>query len=161
VPEKPEPFVLSITCGLVLGAQSKRAADVIRFPSPVGHQIALEDSANLLDSLEKRLEYLRSLRGNGLSRMGSSRAKKKANLRPMGRSCKYRRKRLRKLIQSEAAKVQGERGKAPGSPEITLSQTRFEFEKIRQGTSLKRPIYDYKPWRRSTYWSNQNKQRVD
>src|SRR5262249_25122799 len=39
-------------------------------------------------------------------------------------------------IQAEAAKVQGKRGKAPGSPGIALSQTRFEFEKIRRGSSL-------------------------
>jgi len=105
------------------------------FPSPVGHQIALEDSANLLDSLEKRLEYLRPYVEMAFAD-GILTSEEESQLTAYGKKLQIPPKEIEKLIQSEAAKVQGERGKAPGSPEITLSQTRFEFEKIRQGTSL-------------------------
>jgi serine/threonine protein kinase len=105
------------------------------FPSPVGQQVALEDSANLLDSLEKRLEYLYPYVVMAFAD-GILTSEEESQLNAFGKKLQIPPKEIEKLIQTEAAKVQGKRGKAPGSPELALSQRSFEFSNIRQGTSL-------------------------
>jgi serine/threonine protein kinase/uncharacterized protein YecT (DUF1311 family) len=105
------------------------------FPSPVGQQVALDNSANLLDSLEKRLEYLHPYVVMAFAD-GILTSEEESQLSAFGKKLQIPPKEIEKLIQAEAAKVHGQRGKAPGSPELTLSQTSFEFNNIRQGTSL-------------------------
>ena len=105
------------------------------FPSPIGQQVALDDSANLLDSLEKRLEYLHPYVVMAFAD-GILTGEEESQLSAFGKKLQIPPKEIEKLIQIEAAKVHGKRGNAPGSPEITLSQTRFEFNNIRQGTRL-------------------------
>jgi serine/threonine protein kinase len=113
--------------------ESQRGRDP--FPSPVGQQVALEDSANLLDSLERRLEYLHPYVIMAFAD-GVLTGEEESQLNSFGKKLQIPPKEIEKLIQAEAAKVQGKRGKAPGSPEIRLSQTNFEFNSIRQGSSL-------------------------
>jgi serine/threonine protein kinase/ketosteroid isomerase-like protein len=113
--------------------ESQRGRDP--FPSPVGQQVALEDSANLLDSLERRLEYLHPYVVMAFAD-GVLTGEEESQLNAFGKKLQIPPKEIEKLIQAEAAKVQGKRGKAPGSPKIRLSQTNFEFNSIRQGSSL-------------------------
>jgi len=105
------------------------------FPSPVGQQVALDNSANLLDSLEKRLEYLHPYVVMAFAD-GILTSEEESQLSAFGKKLQIPPKEIEKLIQAEAANVHGQRGKAPGSPEIALSQTSFEFNNIRQGTTL-------------------------
>jgi serine/threonine protein kinase len=105
------------------------------FPSPVGQQVALDDSANLLDSLEKRLGYLHPYIAMAFAD-GVLTSEEESQLMALGKKLQIPPKEIEKAIQAEAVKVQGKRGKAPGSPEITVSRTSFEFNDIRQGTSL-------------------------
>ena len=112
---------------------SRRGRDP--FPSPVGQQVALENSANLLDSLEKRLEYLHPYVVMAFAD-GVLTSEEESQLGAFGQKLQIPPKEIEKLIQAEAAKVQGKRGKAPGSPQITLSQTSFTFDSIRRGSSM-------------------------
>jgi TonB family protein len=113
--------------------ESRRGRDP--FPSPVGQQVALDDSANLLDSLEKRLGYLHPYIVMAFAD-GVLTSEEESQLMALGKKLQIPPKEIDKSIQAEAVKVQGKRGKAPGSPEITVSRTSFEFNDIRQGTSL-------------------------
>ena len=105
------------------------------FPSPVGQQVAMDNSANLLDSLEKRLEYLHPYVVMAFAD-GILTSEEESQLSAFGKKLQIPPKEIEKLIQTEAAEVHGKRGKVPGSPEITLSRTSFEFNNIRQGTPL-------------------------
>ena len=113
--------------------ESRRGRDP--FPSPVGEQVALDNSANLLDSLEKRLEYLHPYVVMAFAD-GILTSEEEGQLNAFGKKLQIPAKEIEKLIQTEAAKVQGKRGKAPGSPEIALSQSSFTFDNIRRGTSV-------------------------
>ena len=105
------------------------------FPSPVGQQVALDNSANLMDSLDKRLEYLQPYVVMAFAD-GVLTSEEESQLNAFGKKLQIPPKEIEKLIQAEAARVRGKRGAAPGSPEISLSQTSFEFINIRQGTQL-------------------------
>lgn len=113
--------------------ESKRGRDP--FPSPVGEQVALDNSANLLDSLEKRLEYMHPYVVMAFAD-GILTSEEESQLNAFGKKLQIPQKEIEKLIQSEAAKVQGKRGKAPGSPEIKISQTNFTFDNIRRGATV-------------------------
>ena len=113
--------------------ESRRGRDP--FPSPVGEQVALDNSANLLDSLEKRLEYLHPYVVMAFAD-GILTSEEESQLNAFGKKLQIPAKEIEKLIQTEAAKVQGKRGQAPGSPKIALSQTSFTFDSVRRGSSV-------------------------
>jgi TonB family protein len=113
--------------------QSKSGLDL--FPPPVGHQVALDDNNNLLESLEKRLAYLTPYVVMAFAD-GILTPEEESQLTAYGKQLQIPPKEVEKLIKAEAAKVQGARGQAPGSPQITLSQTRFVFDHARHGASL-------------------------
>lgn len=113
--------------------ESRRGRDP--FPSPVGEQIALDNSANLLDSLAKRLEYLHPYVVMAFAD-GILTSEEESQLNAFGKKLQIPPKEIEKLIQIEAAKVQGKRGQAPGSPKLTLSQTSFTFDNVRRGSSV-------------------------
>jgi len=105
------------------------------FPSPVGHQVALENTAAQLDSLEKRLEYLRPYVVMAFAD-GVLTNEEQSYLTALGGKLQIPAKELEKAIQAEAKRVQGKMGSSPGSPQLELSQTNFEFQNIRRGTAL-------------------------
>ena len=113
--------------------ESRRGRDP--FPSPVGEQVALDNSANLLDSLEKRLEYLHPYVVMAFAD-GILTNEEESQLNAFGKKLQIPPKEIEKLIQTEAAKVKGKRGQAPGSPKIALSQTSFTFDNVRRGSSV-------------------------
>lgn len=115
------------------GIESRRNRDP--FPSPVGEQVALDNSANFLGSLEKRLEYMHPYVVMAFAD-GILTSEEESQLNALGKKLQIPQKAIEKLIQTEADKVQGKRGKAPGRPAITLSQTSFTFENIRRGAAV-------------------------
>ncbi len=115
--------------------QMKSRSGCDPFPSPVGQQVALDNSANLMDSLDKRLEYLQPYVVMAFAD-GILTSEEESQLIAFGNNLQIPQKEIEKLIQAEAARVRGKRGAAPGSAEISLSQTSFEFINIRQGTRL-------------------------
>ena len=63
-------------------------------------------------------------------------SEEESQLNAFGKKLQIPAKEIEKLIQTEAAKVQGKRGQAPGSPKISLSQTSFTFDSVRRGSSV-------------------------
>jgi len=63
-------------------------------------------------------------------------SEEESQLNAFGKKLQIPPKEIEKLIQTEAAKVQGKRGQAPGSPKLTLSQTSFTFDNVRRGSSV-------------------------
>lgn len=113
--------------------KSKSGVDL--FPPPIGHQVALDDSTNLLESLERRLEYLKPYVEMAFAD-GILTPEEEAQLIAYGAKLQVPPKEIEKLIKAEATKVQGRRGEAPGRPQLALSQRSFAFDKVRRGTPL-------------------------
>jgi len=105
------------------------------FPSPIGHQIALESTATQLDSLEKRLEYLKPYLVMAFAD-GVLTNEEQSYLTALGSKLQIPSKELERAIQAEAKRAQGKFGSSPGSPKLEVSQTTFEFGNIRRGTAL-------------------------
>jgi len=105
------------------------------FPPPLGDQVALDDTAILLDSLDKRLEYLQPYVIMAYAD-GILTPEEETQLTAYGQKLQIPAKEIEKLIRAEAEKVHGKRGAAPGSPQLTLSRTSFAFDNVRHGVPL-------------------------
>lgn len=115
--------------------QIKRTKGKDLFPSPVGQQIALDDPSVNIDSLDKRIGYLRTYVLMALAD-GVLTPEEESYLVALGSKLQIPPKEIEKTIQVEGRKV-----KVPvvssggGTPRLEISKSQFEFQNLRTGAT--------------------------
>lgn len=107
------------------------------FPSPIGQQIALNDPSQSLDSLDKRIAYLKTYIDMALSD-GVLTGDEKDYILDMGSKLQVPKKEIEKILTDEIKKCSAKTGvlSGQGTPKLEISKTSFDFTNIRTGSAV-------------------------
>jgi serine/threonine protein kinase len=101
------------------------------FPSPIGQQIELEEPDANLDSVDKRLAYLRSYAAMALVD-GVLTTEEDDYLKELGARLQIPRKQIERAVEEQAQKAKARLTSSGGAtPQLSVSKSQFEFPNLR------------------------------
>jgi serine/threonine protein kinase len=106
------------------------------FPSPIGQQFALEDPTQPLDSLEKRVDFFRSVYISMALADGVITIDEKKYLMEKGAELQIPQKEIEKLITAEIRKSGAKLASTVhGTPKLQVNKNGFEFKNVKFNSS--------------------------